>query len=165
MKISVGGVPIGVPNPPILQAHARPSSNGGASALGELELAITASATGNSIKTVAVFEIHMLSSAAANIKPSISRFGSFAPTNLTTVMAIRVWAPVDSIPFDKRNPPISNRMSGDPYAAATSAGVITPRSGSTAIGTNDVIGIGIGSKIHQKTHSIATAAVIDAEGD
>ena len=156
---------MGVPSPPILQAHARPRSNGGANAVGALEVAITASATGNSIRTVAVLDIHILSSAAANIKPNISRFGSLAPTNLTTVIAIRVCAPVDSIPFDSKNPPMSSKINGDPYAAATSAGAITPRSGNTPIGTKDVTGMGMGSKTHQKTQSMATAVVIDAACD
>ena len=149
----------------MLHAQANPRSNGGANALGALEVAITASATGRSIKTVAVFEIHMLSSAAASMKPKISRFGSFAPTNLTTVIAIRICAPVDSIPLDRRNPPRSNKINGEPYAAATSAGVMTPSSGNTPIGTNDVTGIGMGSKIHQKTQSAATAVVMDAACD
>ena len=90
MKISVGGVPIGVPNPPMLQAQASPNRRGAASAFGALEVAITASATGNSINTVAVLDIHMLSKAAASINPMIKRFGSSAPTKRTTVTAIRV---------------------------------------------------------------------------
>ena len=149
----------------MLHAHAKPNNSGGASALGALDDAITANATGNSIKTVAVFEIHMLSNAAANIKPSISLRGSFAPTRRTTVRAIRVCAPVDSIPFDKRKPPMRSKMSGDPYAAPTSAELITPSKGKRAMGTSDVTGMGIGSKIHQKTQSIATALVIEAACD
>jgi hypothetical protein len=58
-----------------------------------------------------------------------------------------------------------SKMSGDPYAAPTSAGLITPSKGKRAMGTSDVTGMGIGSKIHQKTQSIATALVIEAACD
>ena len=87
-RIRLGGVPIGVPSPPMLQDHANPSSNGGASSERFEQEAKTASATGMSINTDAVLEIHILSSAPASIKPSTNCFGRCPPTTLTTVRAI-----------------------------------------------------------------------------
>ena len=51
-------------------------------------------------------------------------------------------------------------ISGDPTDAPTCSEVRTPEMGKTAIGNNEVTGMGSGSKIHHNMHSHATTAVI-----
>ena len=51
-------------------------------------------------------------------------------------------------------------ISGDPTDAPTCSEVKTPEMGKTAIGNNEVTGMGSGSKIHHDMHSHATNAVI-----
>lgn len=58
-------------------------------------------------------------------------------------------------------PSISNTKSS-PYALAMSSFVNTPTNGNIANGMIDVAGIGIGSKIHQTTHSVTMAPVQQA---
>ena len=74
-KMRLGGVPIGVPNPPMLHDQASPSRSGAASVLRSEHEASTASATGISISADAVLEIHILSSAPASMNPSTKRCG------------------------------------------------------------------------------------------
>jgi hypothetical protein len=69
------------------------------------------------------------------------------------------------MPRERRKPPISKMINGEPTEAPTCSGVSTPVNGNMARGSNDVTGIGIGSKIHQAMHSQATTAVIIMAGE
>jgi len=113
MNTRFGGVPIGVPIPPILAAKATLSINGTPSCLSLAWLA-TARATGNSIRVVAVFDIHMLSVAAVTINPSTSCLLLVLPNRLTINNARRRCAPLRSIVLENRRPPSNNRISGLP---------------------------------------------------
>ena len=83
---------MGVPIPPMLAAYAIPSSSGVAS-FGSSAFSRTASATGNNMRVVAVFEIHMLSAAEAAMKPNTSLLLELPPKIFTMVRAMRRWAP------------------------------------------------------------------------
>ena len=114
---------------------------------------------------VAVLDIHMLSTAAAAMKP-ITRPRALPPPNRFTMnRAIRRCAPESAMAVDSMKPPISSRIRGLPKAWPTCAGVSTPNSGKIASGIRDVNGIGTGSKTHQIAHSSVTAAVIAAATD
>ena len=88
MKITFGGVPMGVPMPPTLAAWAMPSSNGHAK-LGSSDFSKTAAATGSNMSVVAVLDIHMLSSAAAAMKPNTSPRLLLPPKARTMAIAMR----------------------------------------------------------------------------
>ena len=60
---------------------------------------------------------------------------------------------------DNMKPPINNRMSGLPNDWPTCAGVSTPNKGKSARGSNEVNGMGTGSKIHHSAHNAVTDAV------
>ena len=120
---------------------------------------ISAITTGSNIKVVAMFEIHMLSTAEAVINPKTSRRPLPPPNNPTMLRAIRRWAPLRSIAEESIKPPSKSRINGLPYASPTWVGEITPTSGKTASGIKLVAGIGIGSKIHQQAVSMVIPAV------
>ena len=82
--------------------------------LSSSDLSITASATGNNIRVVAVFDIHMLRTAAAAIKPNTSLRLLFPPNKLTMPRATRLCAPLFSMAVDRMKPPISSSTSGEP---------------------------------------------------
>ena len=113
MKITLGGVPMGVPMPPTLAAWAMPSSNGQARA-GSSDFSKTAAATGSSISVVAVLDIHMLMSAAAAMKPNTSRRLLPPPKARTIASAMRLWAPLFSSARARMKPPSSSNTMGWP---------------------------------------------------
>ena len=61
--------------------------------------------------------------------------------------------------------PSSSRISGLPYAWATSLGVSTPDSGRKPRGRNEVAGMGMGSNTHQTMQITVTPNVIDASAE
>ena len=123
------------------------------------QLWMTASAIGSSIRAVAVLDIHMLSTAAAAMKPNTSRRPSFAPKRLIIPSAIRRCAPLFSMAVESMNPPIRSMISGSPTACAACDGGMAPTRGSSAMGISAVTGIGTASVIHQAAHSVVTATV------
>ena len=74
---------------------------------------------GKSIKVVAVFEIHMLKTAAANMNPSIRNLGrTWSPPlalHIRTIpIAKRRWTPHRSTPFERKKPPNKSKTNGCP---------------------------------------------------
>ena len=90
-----------------------PSSRGPAS-LESSDFSSTASATGSSIRVVAVLEIHMLISAEAAMKPNTSRRLLPPPKARTMPRAMRRWAPLLSKAVARMKPPSSNSTTGWP---------------------------------------------------
>ena len=116
MKMMFGGVPIGVPMPPMFAAYAMPSRRGTASRRSLAPL-MTARATGNIIKVVAVLEIHIDKAAVAIMKAKITLRGprpKIRDTPLTTPMATLRWAPVHSMARLSMKPHIRSRISLSP---------------------------------------------------
>ena len=136
-EIRLGGVPIGVPTPPMLAAKAIPSSrsSGGASSALSSVPSSTASAMGSSKRAVAVLEIHMLSVAETVMKPVTSLRTQPAPHGFTRPMATRRRAPEFSMAYDNRNPPSSRRINRNrrprrhPQESTPRAGGISPVAG------------------------------------
>ena len=104
MKIRLGGVPMGVPMPPTLQAYAIPSSRP-IFRRRDWTFSRVASAMGRSMRLVAVLEIHMLRNAAAAMKPNTTPRSPEPPKTLTMPSARRRWAPLFSMAVDSMNPP------------------------------------------------------------
>jgi len=73
---------------------------------------MTAIATGSNINTVAVLDIHILSVAAAAMKPKTSRFELLPPKARTMVRAMRKCAPLRSSAVASKKPPINNKTKG-----------------------------------------------------
>ena len=109
MKSSFGGVPMGVPFPPMFAAKARPSSSG-AAMRGFFRTLKVASATGSMARVVAVFETHIEIAAVAIMNPRIRRFGLSAPTSRMIASATFSCVPVFSIALESMNPPMSRRI-------------------------------------------------------
>ena len=90
-----------------------PSSSGRAS-FGSFDFSNTASATGSSIRVVAVLEIHMLIKADAAMKPNTNRRLLPPPTARTKPRAMRRWAPLFSNAVARMKPPSSSSTTGWP---------------------------------------------------
>ena len=93
-------------------------------------------------------EIHILSKAAVNIKPSTKRRALCVPVALTMYKANRLCISDFSRPLDNIKAPISNKITWLPNEDAASRWVITPASGKATNGIKDVAGIGKASVAH-----------------
>ena len=116
-NITLGGDPIGVPNPPMLAEYATPSSKATAKLelfFCKLEFSKTAKITGISINVVAVLETHILKKAEATMNPRTNVLGLSPPNKRIIEIANRLCAPLLSIAFDNIAPPINKRIRGFP---------------------------------------------------
>jgi hypothetical protein len=169
-KIPFGGLPMGVPSPPILAAHATersrhpvkavsPGDNPAESPLPfrtrEFPIAI---AIGTIIIAVAVLEIHIEINAVAVINPRIRRRGE-VPAMRIICRAIRWCRFHRSIERAMIKPPRNRKITGSAYGAADCCTVRIPRRGNATSGTSAVASRGIASVTQSVTIRATTAAV------
>ncbi len=112
-----GGVPIGVPTPPMLAEYAIPNMSaaekfaicfGSSSLPSSLTADTTANPIGSIIRVAAVLLIHMLNKALASMKPS-TMVARLVPTRRTMCNAIRRCSPQRSMPNAMMKPPMNKK--------------------------------------------------------
>ena len=167
--IKFGGVPTGVAIPPIDAAYAMPSNKHGPnpratapdapSAPGAFRFSRLriASAIGNIMMAVAVFEIHIDSTAAESIKPS-TRCAGRPPASRMIFRAMRRCKCQRSIASASKKPPRNKKIVELMYAPAIAPPDAMPSSGNNARGNSAVAARGTASVSHHSAIHTATAA-------
>ena len=164
MKTRLGGVPMRVPIPPILQEYAMLNIKViekffAASAPNSFSILRTiAKPIGSIIRAVAVFDIHIERNAVAMINPTTIEAG-LPPKVLIIFKAILLCKSHSSIANASRNPPKNRKITELIYSPAISSPVKIPNKGKRIRGIKDVAASGIASVIHQIAIKTAIAAV------